>query len=61
MFVRKKQEVKNCKFAIRPSLVEYWNCNRCNKKYTELHPIRFIVAPLYNTILIIILIIEELL
>lgn len=51
-----------CRFAISPSLVEHWNCNRCNKKYTELHPIRFIIAPLYNTILMIIsLFIENLL
>lgn len=51
-----------CKFAVSPSLVEHWSCNRCNRQHIELHPIKFIVAPLYNTIIMIIsLFIEDLL
>lgn len=51
-----------CKFAMRPSLIDYWNCSRCNRKSIKVHPIKFLVAPVYNTLLMIVsLILEELL
>lgn len=51
-----------CKFAMRPSLVDCWNCSQCGRKYIKIHPIKFIVAPVYDTLLMVVsLILEELL
>ena len=64
MFVRRKQEVKNCKFCKRNGILESnvldSNKSKISILLEELYI--FIIAPLYNTIIMIIsLFIEDLL